>query len=151
VPPYLQLRPLPWLTSFLARGYLSTEEAQRLCSFADLFGSRLGTVETEVVYYPAISGEGDLAIQGFAWLLRSCRYLARRTNDGTLSGWCRARVIADAANKTRNKVMTYLPEILDGEDDLARLSEVVADHSRARTGAVSLDRRRISSEASGWR
>ena len=136
MPLYVQTRPLPWLTLFMARGYLTSEESQRLRSFAEMFGCRLDAVETEIVFYAALAGEYDQAIQGFAWLLRFCGCLARRMDDGTIAGWCRARIITEASKTMRNNVMTYLPEILGEEWDKVCLESAVSvygyRHSKVR-------------------
>jgi len=125
VPLYVQTRLLPWLTPFMARGYLTSEEVERLQSFAEMFGCRLDAVETEIVFYAALAGEYDQAIQGFAWLLRSCGCLARRMDDGTIAGWGRARIITEASKTMQNNVMTYLPEILGEEWDTVVLESAV--------------------------
>jgi hypothetical protein len=97
MPPYLQTHPLPWIAPYVRRGYLTVDDAERLQHFAEVFGCRLDTVETEVIYYPAISGDLDVALQGFTWLTRSCARLANRLDDGTLAGRCRARIVVEAA------------------------------------------------------
>ena len=96
----------------------------------------MDAVETEIVFYAALVGEYDQAIQGFAWLLRSCGCLARRMDDGTIAGWCRARIITEASQTMRKNVMTYLPEILGEEWDTIVLESAanVYGYRRSKVG-----------------
>jgi hypothetical protein len=127
MPTYLQTHPVPWLAPYVQRGYLTVDDAERLQHFAEVFGCRLDTVETEVVYYQAISGDLDLAIQGFTWLTRSCACLANRLEDGTSAGRCRARIVAQAAKSVNRRVMMYLPAMLDKPADRALLESVIEE------------------------
>jgi len=141
--PTIRFTELPWLKNYVGMGerlgdasdyFLSNEQAQRLCELAVLVTVAMKTREDEQVYYPARDGELGEAIKGFGRLLRSYQQQAKKRNDKTMYGWCAERVINEQASLMQSRVMSYLPAMIDYDDqeNLELLSKVIAAYGYRR-------------------
>jgi hypothetical protein len=141
--PTIRFAELSWLKDYVCVGeglgdasdyYLSREQAKRLGELAALVTVAMKTREDERVYYPARDGELTTAIKGFGLLLRSYQQQAKKRNDKTMYGWCAERVINEQASLMQSRVMSYLPAMIDYDDqeNLELLSKVVATYGYRR-------------------
>lgn len=116
-----------WLRKYVQSRKITPEVADHLLCWIDNFSGYLECLETEKVYYRAIAGETDEAIEAFAKLMRSVVTNAHKQNDKTMRGYCREQLLLDESKELQSRVMTYLPELLDDPRDKVRLQDVVRE------------------------